>query len=659
MPTELQNSTTRAQHEACREAIRRGLSVVRIAAPMSLSRWADEHYRLSEETDIPQDWETIPLQRGIMDLMSCEDVDFLDFKKCARIGYTKMLNAFVGYQVVHHKRSGAVFQPTQGDSDEYCEDEIDPMIRDVPVVRDALLADPSKQGRNNKLSFKKFAGANLYLRGGHAARSYRRITLAWVCYDELEGFEREIGKEGRAVKLGDGRISNSPFMKSIRGSTPGEELDSLLKDEVDKAAIVLKFWIHCIHCDEAQTLKWSRMRWNKEGSIDERAKSARYECEHCSRDMIHADIWEMSERGYWGTDDEDREQQLYMECTDADPVLREVGTDKAVDWPRHVAVDTWVAYSPFFSWSKLVYEWLEAQGDYLALKTFTNIRLGEFWVEETEVVEHHVLFERREAYVRPPNGVLVIVAGVDVQATWIELEIFGVGYHEETWGIETRKIYGDPEMPQVWRDLDAALLQAFETEDGRKLRVSAVGLDTGYLPDHCYAFAERSQHPRIYCLKGSSDYGAPLIGAPSKQKVPNKPGKTVDLFSIGVSVGKSILYKRLALKEKGPGYAHFPQSYDEEYFLGLTAEKKVVKKKKGFETVEWIKEYERNEPLDCRNYGMAALTILNPIYSALDPESKPEKRADQPRQPSLEERFRRQRRSQRRANRRGGFATRR
>lgn len=66
------------------------------------------------------------------------------------------------------------------------------------------------------------------------------------------------------------------------------------------------------------------------------------------------------------------------------------------------------------------------------------------------------------------------------------------------------------------------------------------------------------------------------------------------------------------------GYCHFPKDeneyirgYDEDYFKGLTAEKQVLKYKKGRPYFVWelTGETKRNEPLDCRNYAQAAIEI--------------------------------------------------
>ena len=52
-------------------------------------------------------------------------------------------------------------------------------------------------------------------------------------------------------------------------------------------------------------------------------------------------------------------------------------------------------------------------------------------------------------------------------------------------------------------------------------------------------------------------------------------------------------------------------------FLQLTAEKAVLKKRRGFDYREWVKIRPRNEILDLYVYSLATLYILNPVWPAL------------------------------------------
>ena len=66
------------------------------------------------------------------------------------------------------------------------------------------------------------------------------------------------------------------------------------------------------------------------------------------------------------------------------------------------------------------------------------------------------------------------------------------------------------------------------------------------------------------------------------------------------------------MEAQGPGYIHFPNTCDEEYFKQLTAEKRVIKYIKGNKTIVWAKQYKRNESLDTFVYSLVALNILQP-----------------------------------------------
>jgi phage terminase large subunit GpA-like protein len=88
----------------------------------------------------------------------------------------------------------------------------------------------------------------------------------------------------------------------------------------------------------------------------------------------------------------------------------------------------------------------------------------------------------------------------------------------------------------------------------------------------------------------------------------------VKLWNVGVSLIKSELYGWLKLEKNEDGtaphgYCHFPQ-YDQHYFKGLTAEQLEFKLLRGFRKYEWVKKFDRNEPLDCRVYARAAASIF-------------------------------------------------
>ena len=125
----------------------------------------------------------------------------------------------------------------------------------------------------------------------------------------------------------------------------------------------------------------------------------------------------------------------------------------------------------------MVSNFLEAKKSKETLKTFVNTSLGETWEEEGIQLDDNELLARREEYDKVPSDALVLVASVDVQDDRLEIEVKGFGVGEESWGIDYKIIYGDPSKSIVWKDLDDALLQTYENEDGYTMRIACTCID--------------------------------------------------------------------------------------------------------------------------------------------------------------------------------------
>lgn len=174
------------------------------------------------------------------------------------------------------------------------------------------------------------------------------------------------------------------------------------------------------------------------------------------------------------------------------------------------------------------------------------------------------------------------------------------------------------------------LSQLIATSDGRTLPVGCACVDSGgHHTQRVYEYCKAREYQRIYAIKGASQIGKPLVSKFSKA---NK--LRVKLFSIGTDTAKQMIYARLKIHQPGAGYCHFPADYPEEYFKQLTAERIQTRFVNGHPTRIWVMpKGKRNEALDCRVYGMAALHILNPNLDRLAKERERE----QLRQPEAQE----------------------
>jgi phage terminase large subunit GpA-like protein len=221
-----------------------------------------------------------------------------------------------------------------------------------------------------------------------------------------------------------------------------------------------------------------------------------------------------------------------------------------------------------------------------------------------------------------PDGVLILTAGVDVGERFLNYEVVGWGKGRESWGIEYGILDGDPRANDVWKMVDEVVYnRLFTTSDSKKMRVAKIAVDSGYASDWVYQYTKRRE-PRCIACKGEGGLRKPLLKGSTVTKT-----NRARLIILGVDSGKEEITNRLRISTPGPGFCHFPRGendepcrgYDEEYFKGLTCERRIVKHKHGFRTFEWEKPAsQRNEPFDTRILALAALQMLTVGGKKLD-----------------------------------------
>jgi phage terminase large subunit GpA-like protein len=143
-------------------------------------------------------------------------------------------------------------------------------------------------------------------------------------------------------------------------------------------------------------------------------------------------------------------------------------------------------------------------------------------------------------------------------------------------------------------------------------------VDSGFRTATVYNWSRRHESGRVMAIKGTSGLQM-LVGSPARVDV-NLAGERLRrgavVWPVGVDIAKGELYGALRLEQPlpgeptPPGYCHFPEDYDQEYFQQLTAEELIPKMVRGYRRHEWTKVRERNEALDCRVYARAAAGVL-------------------------------------------------
>jgi len=608
------------QRDEINAALRRGLRPLEAPPPMRLSQWMAEHFYLSEESSYEQGrWEAYPYQIAIADCIGHDEINHVTWRKSARTGYTKIFLAAVGYFAEHKRRNQAVYQPTDEDRDDFVTTELEPMLRDVRVMR-RVFPKFNRKSKENTIKKKRFLGCLLHLRGGKAAKNYRRITVDCVYYDETDGFDRDIEKEGSPFRLGDKRIEGATFPKSVAGSTPKLKGFSLIEDRESQADVRFQYFIRCPHCDDEHTLDWGGkearhgFKWT-----DNDPETVGHVCPHCGVCITQAEYlaawkgrWKSAE-GIW-IDERDELQLRFRNAA-----------DEEIAPPMHVAFFCWTAYSPQATWASIVRDWLSAAkkaqaGDDSDLKTFINTTRGETYEQELEKTDASQLALRGKhghALRIVPRGAVKLAIGVDVQGDRWELVVWGFGRGEEMWVVDDLVIYGNPADQREWDlKLDPAIKATYRHVCGVEMSADAVAIDTGgHFTHQCYVFVRNRPNQNLYAVKGETRLGRPIKSASVLVDV-NERGKTirkgVRLWHVGTDTAKDLLYGRLQVGQPGPGYVHFARELTSEFYEQLTAESRMLVKTGRGEEHRWLKPAgKRNEKLDCTVYALFCAQMLS------------------------------------------------
>lgn len=613
------------QIAAIRAALRKGLNPLRVEPPILPSEWAEKHFYLSEEashTKGRQRWKSYWYQRLILNTFGNDDIEEIGVMKSARVGYTKMLLIDVGWSAHHRKVNQAIWQPTDEDRDEFVKTEIDPMIRDCDVLTDLISADNGRNKENTQ-SLKKFSGSLLYLRGGKAAKNYRRITIGRARIDEHDGFDRLVEKTSPAQTLAWKRTEGAPYRKLIAGSTPLDRGNSNIEDFHEGCVAKVQVNIECPSCGVDHPLVWGGkdvfygFKWEKG-----RPETVRHVCPHCKTPITQRDYA-----------DQAHTSKFISRCgqyRSLDGYSWTNANGEPIRAPRSLGIHVWTAYSPQVTWQQLVEEFLQANvkaktGDKGKLKGFVNETLGETWLDDdVDSLNRNELAARAQrdgAYPRRrvPRGGLVITAFADGQDDRWEIQWIAHGRNSETWVIDYEVVYGNPAEESEWDRMFTVMQRTFRSEHGGIMQASAYGVDTQghFARAQAYWFIRKhgSSH-KLFGTRGETTYGRPIKSRSTIVEVDYK-GKTykrgAKLWLVGTDTAKDLLFGRLGLQHPGPGYVHFPIDLDDHYYDGLTSEvRKLVDTKFGPQS-RWTKKTPnaRNEQLDTFVGNLFLADMLN------------------------------------------------
>lgn len=575
------------------------LEGLRPSETLSVSRWADCYRKLpSDEAAIPGDYQTdlTPYWREPQDHLGPESpIEGVVIMKAAQVGATELANNWVGHTIDNDPCRIMYVMPTVEAAQETSKMRLAPMIASTPRLSERVFESKSRDA-GNTIMLKKFVGGSLKLAGANSAVSLRSSPIRKLILDEIDGYPVDVDGEGDPVRLAVKRTATFEGKRKILYiSTPTDPLTSRIAKLFDATDQRYRF-VPCPFCDHFQRITWNHIKW-----VDDDPSTACMECEKCHGTIEESWKERILARGQWRA------------------------TAKSKN-PLIVGYHLSALYSTLgFSWQSAVEEFLEARREgQLAMRVWANQVLGETYEDEMTQVLWVDLHDRAEIYEEEcPEGVLMLTSGVDVGVDRIEMGVWGWGRGEESWPIEHRVFFGNPETSkEVWQRLDEARMAGYRHAllgDKMKMYQVAQGVDSGFATEAVYRYCYPRFTDGVYCIKGDNREDQPIVRAPTKGRRYRGTG-TPPLFMVGTFQAKRRLFAQLALQQAGYGFVHFRvhECFPREWYEQLVGEKLNSRKRRGRVVRTWDQVHARVEALDIRNYAYAVMKLYNPNWDQLE-----------------------------------------
>ena len=568
---------------------------------LTLDEWSDKYRRLSPEASAePGLWRTdrTPYLREPMRAFTDPKVKNIVMVASSQIGKSEFeLNA-IGYIIDQAPGSVMYVQPNLDAARKFSRQRIAPMIRDSEALKNKIRNVKSRDSGNTILQ-KSFPGGMLTITGSESPSALASIPARYIIGDERDRWAKSAGSEGDPWELLKARQATFYNAKSIEVSTPTIKGASPI--ETSFLLGTQERWCHqCPECEQYTNIVWSTIRFESTFKIINNKKfydvyDIGFACPHCG--TISSEETMRKQPAKWLPDNPDAYERGVRSF-----------------WLNAFS-------SPWKPWKEIILSFLEAKEYPEKLQAVFNTLLGELWEDRGDLMEEDEMLARREDYeAELPEGVLALTCGVDTQDDRLEYEVLGHGFFKETWGIKKGYILGRPDSAEVWQQLDEVLDRVYKFANGQGLKISMTFVDSGgHFTQEVYEQCRIRQSKRVFAIKGKGGQDVPYISAkPSKVLINGDSKRMAWLYVLGVDAGKQAIMSNLRVETPGPSFCHFPRNeergYDLNYFNGLLSEKLVLSKTKTGNRWTWekIPGHQRNEPLDCRNYALAAFRVWNP-----------------------------------------------
>lgn len=536
--------------------------------------------------------ERTPYLRGILEAIEDPEVEEVVLQCGTQLGKSTVLLAIMAKVIVREPAPMLFVLPTIDVAKKVSRQRIAALIRANDALRDAVSESRSRDGGNTML-LKEFPGGVLVISGANSAASLSSMPMKWSLNDEYDDWPDDVDGQGDPAGLVIPRQDSFGSRARRAFVSSPKKPKGAIGIESRRLVGTNEFYeVPCPHCGEHQVLEWGTktphgIKWETRDGKP-LLPTVAYACRHCRALIPESCKGTMLEGGQWiQTNPGSRVRSFHLSSL----------------------------YSPlgWLSWRRMVQEFCaaidaERRGNLEPLQTFTNTRLAETWELGGSTFNAKHLQESAEAFSLRfvPAQALVLLAAVDVQDDRFEIAVWGIGPHGAMWTVDTIVIVANPALEDSWKQVNQALHQRYEHEDGFELGIHAAAVDTGgHFTHEAYNFVRRCRKSRlIHAIKGADKAGMALVATASLVDV-NWRGRIlkggVKLWHIGVNAAKDRLFGLMRAKDR---HVHMSHELDESFFDQMTAEHKVAQKTARATRYVWVKRkgHARNEQLDCATY---------------------------------------------------------
>ena len=571
---------------------------------LTVDEWADKYRILPETSAEAGPWRTdrTPYLREPMRAFTDPKVQRIVMVASSQVGKSELELCIIGYIMAQDPGPILYIQPTEPDAEKFSRQRIAPMIRACPQLR-GKVADPKARDSGNTIMQKFFPGGSLTVTGSLSPSALASMPIRYVIGDERDRWADSAGTEGDPWELAQARQITFYNRKSVEVSTPTIKGSSKIADSFEQGT--QERWKHkCPNCGEYSEICFETVKHtvhkrtvNRKEIVDVEVEG--HQCPICGFVFSQAEMRRQPAR--WEADNPDAYENGCRSF-----------------WLTAFA-------SPWVEWKSILLDVHKNADNPEKLKVVYNTKLGKLWEHRDISQSDEELLARCEEYpAELPDGVLCLTCGVDTQDNRLEYEVVGWGKNGESWGVKKGYIMGAPDLPETWERLDDVIDHAYKFQNGQALQISITLIDSGgHFTQTVYEECRKRQVKKVFAIKGRGGEGIPIVNPPRRVPIKDNKRRTAWLYSLGVDAGKAIIYANVQVQTPGARYMHFPRGhergYDENFFNGLISERMVKKKTAAGYKWQWEKlpGHRRNEALDCRNYALAGVRIVDPDFDAL------------------------------------------